>query len=130
MRLLYRSSSVLLRTKSSRVRVPCTVHPPEEIVVQKVVPTPPELSLEIGVLWLGYRSLKPSSLLFALPLIDYRRWGRRISRKAMYTRLLSPLLASLGLNHYLLTPLSGTLQLINLTILVCSIVKWSDARLI
>jgi hypothetical protein len=27
--------------------------PDEEIVVQKVVPTRPELSLEIGVLWLG-----------------------------------------------------------------------------
>ena len=39
-------------------------NPPEEIVVQKVVPTLPELSLEIGVLWLGY--LKPWSLLFAL----------------------------------------------------------------
>lgn len=28
-------------------------NPAEEIVVQKVVPTRPELSLEIGVLWLG-----------------------------------------------------------------------------
>lgn len=53
----------------------CAGNPPEEIVVQKVVPTLPELSLEIGVLWLGYLSqaLVPS----LCPLIT-GGWGRHL----------------------------------------------------
>jgi hypothetical protein len=35
--------------------------PDEEIVVQKVVPTRPELSLEIGVLWLGLGDISISA---------------------------------------------------------------------
>jgi hypothetical protein len=53
--------------------------PDEEIVVQKVVPTRPELSLEIGVLWLGLGI--PLSLSQEPTTPPVRRFSFRLERE-------------------------------------------------